>query len=113
MQIVVVPPRSHWATDFASLKLALLQAVPPNSCIHHIGSTAVPGLAAKDIIDIQVTVDDLTKVEDVAFETAGFRSSRISEDHCPARLDLPASELRKRLYLGQNRAAKIVSPGVV
>ncbi|MEK1894693.1 MAG: GrpB family protein [Rhizobium sp.] len=25
--------------------------------IHHIGSTAVPGLAAKDIIDIQLTGD--------------------------------------------------------
>ncbi|WP_374759642.1 MULTISPECIES: GrpB family protein [Dyadobacter] len=26
------------------------------STFHHIGSTAVPGLAAKDIIDIQVSV---------------------------------------------------------
>jgi GrpB-like predicted nucleotidyltransferase (UPF0157 family) len=27
--------------------------------LHHIGSTAVPGLAAKDIIDIQLTVASL------------------------------------------------------
>lgn len=32
--------------------------------IHHIGSTSVPGLAAKPIIDILVTVDDITAEED-------------------------------------------------
>lgn len=32
--------------------------------IEHIGSTAVPGLAAKPIIDILVTVDDITAEED-------------------------------------------------
>jgi GrpB-like predicted nucleotidyltransferase (UPF0157 family) len=33
----------------------------PGAYIHHIGSTAVQGLVAKDIIDIQLTVDDLEK----------------------------------------------------
>ncbi|WP_166788876.1 MULTISPECIES: GrpB family protein [unclassified Cryobacterium] len=32
--------------------------------IQHIGSTSVPGLAAKPIIDIVVTVDDITAEED-------------------------------------------------
>lgn len=32
--------------------------------VEHIGSTSVPGLAAKPIIDILVTVDDLTAEED-------------------------------------------------
>jgi GrpB-like predicted nucleotidyltransferase (UPF0157 family) len=32
--------------------------------IRHIGSTSVPGLAAKPIIDILVTVDDITAEED-------------------------------------------------
>jgi GrpB-like predicted nucleotidyltransferase (UPF0157 family) len=32
--------------------------------IEHIGSTSVPGLAAKPIIDILVTVDDITAEED-------------------------------------------------
>jgi dephospho-CoA kinase len=27
--------------------------------VEHIGSTAVPGMAAKEVIDIQVSVDDL------------------------------------------------------
>lgn len=34
--------------------------------IDHIGSTAVPGLDAKDVIDIQVTVDSLSCADDLA-----------------------------------------------
>jgi GrpB-like predicted nucleotidyltransferase (UPF0157 family) len=42
--------------------------------IEHIGSTSVPGLAAKPIIDIVVTVDDITAEEDylVALLAAGY-----------------------------------------
>ena len=34
--------------------------------IDHIGSTAVPGLAAKDVIDVQVTVPSLVVADDLA-----------------------------------------------
>ncbi len=34
--------------------------------VDHIGSTAVPGLAAKDVIDLQVGVRDLSDVDDAA-----------------------------------------------
>ena len=42
--------------------------------IEHIGSTSVPGLAAKPIIDIVVTVDDVTAEEDYldALLAAGY-----------------------------------------
>ena len=42
--------------------------------IEHIGSTAVPGLAAKDIIDLQVTVGSLADADRLApaFERAGY-----------------------------------------
>ncbi|WP_166787848.1 GrpB family protein [Cryobacterium adonitolivorans] len=42
--------------------------------IQHIGSTSVPGLAAKPIIDIVVTVDDITAEEDYldALVDAGY-----------------------------------------
>ncbi|MGY4858639.1 GrpB family protein [Cryobacterium sp. AP23] len=42
--------------------------------VEHIGSTAVPGLAAKPIIDIVVTVDDITAEEDYldALLAAGY-----------------------------------------
>ena len=42
--------------------------------IEHIGSTAVPGLAAKDIIDLQVTVGSLADADRLApaFERSGY-----------------------------------------
>lgn len=42
--------------------------------IEHIGSTAVPGLAAKPIVDLVVTVDDITAEEDYldALLAAGY-----------------------------------------
>nr|WP_228509219.1 GrpB family protein [Herbiconiux sp. VKM Ac-1786] len=42
--------------------------------IWHIGSTAVPGLAAKPIVDVVVTVDDITAEEDYldALLAAGY-----------------------------------------
>jgi GrpB-like predicted nucleotidyltransferase (UPF0157 family) len=43
--------------------------------IDHIGSTAVPRLGAKDVIDIQITVSDLDKAGEVTnpLRAAGFR----------------------------------------
>jgi GrpB-like predicted nucleotidyltransferase (UPF0157 family) len=41
--------------------------------IDHIGSTSVPGLAAKDVIDVQVTVQELDMDRLVpVFESAGY-----------------------------------------
>ena len=53
----IVAPSREWAPAFAELAGRLAPTVSPWSTrIDHIGSTSVPGLAAKDVIDIQVTV---------------------------------------------------------
>ena len=59
MLIRILPANPNWPGQFAGLKTALRPALPRGALIHHIGSTAVPGLVAKDIIDIQITLDDL------------------------------------------------------
>lgn len=52
--------------------------------IDHIGSTSVPGLAGKDVIDLQVRVDDLELAASPAFHaalrSAGFVDGRTRED---------------------------------
>lgn len=83
MHIEIVPPRQSWVDDFAALKLAVMRAAPAGAYVHHIGSTSVSGLAAKDVIDLQVTVDDLGQVEDAAFEREGFECISGLIDHCP------------------------------
>src|SRR5688572_26829142 len=44
--------------------------------IHHIGSTAIPGLAAKPIIDLLPVVRQIDRVDALtpAFEAAGYRA---------------------------------------
>ena len=86
--IEIVPAQPSWRTDFETLKIAVLRAAPAGSRVHHIGSTAVPGLAAKDIIDIQLTVEKLDSVDDGALATEGFKRIRGLADHCPPGLQL-------------------------
>lgn len=71
----VVSYDDEWPGVFAQHQTRLrdaLRAVPVE--IEHIGSTSVPGLAAKPIIDILITVDDITAEEDylVAVLAAGY-----------------------------------------
>jgi GrpB-like predicted nucleotidyltransferase (UPF0157 family) len=49
-----------WRHQFLAWKGRLARALGPAAVrIEHVGSTAVPGLAAKPIIDIQVSVPDV------------------------------------------------------
>lgn len=61
------PYDARWTDAFAEhrdrIRVAL-GAGAESVRIEHIGSTAVPGLAAKPIIDVLVTVDDITAEED-------------------------------------------------
>ena len=66
--------------------------------VHHIGSTAVPGLAAKDIIDIQVTLPDLSATPHAALAALGLNRRAPTTDHCPPGMDLPPQALAKVLY---------------
>jgi GrpB-like predicted nucleotidyltransferase (UPF0157 family) len=58
--IEVVPYDPNWPGIFASESALIRQALGDNClAIHHIGSTAVPGLAAKPKIDMIVVVKEL------------------------------------------------------
>ena len=107
--IEIHPPDPTWPDDFQALKARLVPVLPEGSVIHHIGSTAVPGLAAKDVIDIQVSVDRLDQVEVAALVALGFKHRAITGpgDHCPPGLDLPDAELTKLFFKSTARPANI------
>lgn len=46
--------RADWAVKFAQLSRFLSEGLTIPCTIHHIGSTSIPGMPAKDIIDIDV-----------------------------------------------------------
>ena len=99
MKIIIAPAQPSWPDDFQRLKARLLALSPRGAYIHHIGSTAVPDLAAKDIIDLQITVDDLDHVDPAGFLAEGHRQSEHRSDHCPPGMDLPREDLAKRLFI--------------
>lgn len=59
MSIEVVPYDPAWPERFERMRrvLAMALAAVPIRGIEHVGSTSVPGLAAKPVIDIDVVVD--------------------------------------------------------
>jgi GrpB-like predicted nucleotidyltransferase (UPF0157 family) len=55
----------QWPEAYAEHERRIRRALGPAAVqIEHIGSTSVPGLAAKPIIDVLVTVEDITAEED-------------------------------------------------
>jgi GrpB-like predicted nucleotidyltransferase (UPF0157 family) len=99
--IVIVDYRPEWTEEFATVERAVREAVGDLALrIDHIGSTSVPGLAAKDIIDVQVTVRDLTPELEAAFERAGFVRMPYTQDHVPPTATATGSERdwEKRLF---------------
>jgi GrpB-like predicted nucleotidyltransferase (UPF0157 family) len=63
--IVVVPYDPSWIDNFDRERTAILATPGLDAVVHHIGSTAVVGLAAKPIIDILLDVDDITRLNDL------------------------------------------------
>jgi dephospho-CoA kinase len=58
--VVLSAYRDDWPAEFERLAARLRTAVGTIALsVDHIGSTAVPGLAAKDVIDVQVIVASL------------------------------------------------------
>jgi GrpB-like predicted nucleotidyltransferase (UPF0157 family) len=84
--MTIVPYQATWRAEFMSLGRHLRHNLGDLALrIDHIGSTAVPGLAAKDIIDLQITAQELTPALERALNRAGYqRVSHITQDHLPA-----------------------------
>ena len=63
-KIVVVDYRPEWAEAFQREAARIAKVLGENMvAIHHIGSTSVPGLCAKPIIDIMPVVRDIGAVD--------------------------------------------------
>lgn len=66
MKIEILPYQDTWASDFQLLKTELQTFLSAfNPIIEHFGSTAVPGLAAKPVIDILVGIPTASLFSDI------------------------------------------------
>ena len=97
--IEVIPYQPRWVAEFGQIAGHIREVVGDAAIrIDHIGSTAVPGLAAKDVIDIQITVANLDQAGNVTrpLTAAGFRrGGSIEYDHFHGLPETDAG-LRKR-----------------
>lgn len=76
-QIEVVPYDPAWPARYLEVEKEIKRVMPRRLIqrIAHIGSTAVPGLFAKPVIDVQVEVSEPEEVRDLVaplMEEAGF-----------------------------------------
>lgn len=98
--IAVVGYQPSWPDEFRILSGVLRQALGDLVLrIDHIGSTAVPGLAAKDVIDIQMTVRQIEPAVEEALKSVGYqRAEHLTQDHMPPGSSEPTSEWVKWVF---------------
>jgi GrpB-like predicted nucleotidyltransferase (UPF0157 family) len=96
--VEVVPPDPGWPDEFERVRAQVLEALGERVLsIEHVGSTSVPGLWAKPVIDVDVTVadsgDEASYLPDL--EAAGFelrvREPEWEEHRCLRGDDPPAN----------------------
>ena len=83
--VKIVSYKLSWPEEFREISNVLRQGLGKMAIrIDHIGSTSVPGLAAKDIIDIQITVASFSDSIDLAMTKLGYKQPEgVWRDHCP------------------------------
>ncbi|MFF1353035.1 GrpB family protein [Streptomyces sp. NPDC058297] len=110
---VVAPYEAAWPERGRELCAELGAALGPLALrVEHIGSTSIPGMAAKPVYDLQVSVAGLDEAE-AAFAgplaELGFRLSPYRRDHVPAGLDDHPSRWAKRFWSRRGTSAEPVN----
>lgn len=107
--ILIKDYNPQWVADFETIRAALMELLGSRAVrIDHIGSTSVPGLGAKDVIDIQVTVRELSPKITQKLVNAGYEYwGNITHDHVPSGEDENPKLWEKLLFsqrTGERRA---------
>jgi GrpB-like predicted nucleotidyltransferase (UPF0157 family) len=85
--MTIVPYRSGWV-DLYEKEAALLRSALGEKALHieHTGSTSIPGMAAKPIIDITVAVESLPKAVELIPMLEGLGYEHRAHDTIPDRM---------------------------
>ncbi len=107
--ITIIPYNPTWRDEFLQIGGILRKVLGELAIrIDHIGSTAVPGLAAKDIIDIQITAAQLSPRLERAVELAGYRRIlSITQDHVPPGRESEVKQWEKWIFKPEPGARKV------
>jgi GrpB-like predicted nucleotidyltransferase (UPF0157 family) len=76
-KVEVVPHNPRWRAAFEAEAKQVAAALGENVvAVHHVGSTAIPNICAKPVIDLLVEVRDITEVDGrgAALESLGYEA---------------------------------------
>jgi GrpB-like predicted nucleotidyltransferase (UPF0157 family) len=98
----IAPYQADWPRQFDRLAQDLSTVLRPLAIrVDHIGSTSIPGMHAKDVIDVQVSVADLAAAAaafDEPLARLGFERGPYESDHVPAGHDDAPAPWAKRFW---------------
>jgi GrpB-like predicted nucleotidyltransferase (UPF0157 family) len=107
--VQVVPYDDRWPGRAATELAALRSTLGPLVChADHIGSTAVPAMAAKDVLDLQLSVRDLDAAAaafDAPLARLGYTRLPYERDHVPAGDDSDPALWAKRYWRRRDHPA--------
>ena len=98
-RVHVVPYDGTWPRLFEVEAQRLRGALGTNlRVIEHIGSTSVPGLAAKPIVDLAASVESLDDLDIGAVEALGYRYVPVFEEELPNRRYFTRGDYHLHVY---------------
>lgn len=108
--IVIHDYQPGWPAEFERIRASLQSILGALALrLDHIGSTSVPGLGAKDVIDIQITVQALTPDIQARLIEAGYEYwPTMTQDHVPLGADTDPRLWAKYLFT-QPKASRRVN----
>ena len=85
-RVEVVPHSPGWDAEFRAEAQRLRDALGGEVvAVHHVGSTAIPGISAKPIIDILLAVREVERLDDLGPEMSGLGYEARGEFGIPGR----------------------------
>lgn len=105
--ILIEPYSERWPGEFRRIAERLRSVLGDRALrIDHIGSTAVPGLAAKPVIDVQLSVAVLADANPLG--DSGLEELMVYGDHRPPGATGSEADWQKRLFrLDGSQAANV------
>lgn len=86
MKVEVVPPNPKWAEEFEVESKQIILVMGENIiAIHHIGSTSIPGIYAKPVIDFLIEVKDICKTDEQSAAMVAIGYEAMGEYGLPGR----------------------------